>query len=143
MIKKVFIFITALAMFIIASSALEFLVPLVLGINGFSEEAMSNPEAMKSFMERQPAAYFIGLIFVHAIAAVIGGLVSGLGALPKWSTYLLAGGLMALGYLLAHTGSPTWYLVLDLTVYIPGVLLGYEWVSSTRKLVAKKAQGKH
>jgi len=141
MLKQIFIFITGLAMFIIATSALEFLVPLALGIDGIPADIMQEQEALKSFMERQPAAYYLGLILVHAIASVIGGMVIGLGELPKWAIYLLAGCFMALGYLLVRIGSPTWFLVLDLSVYIPGALLGYEWVNRTRKLVAEKAKG--
>jgi len=139
MLKQTFIFITAVAMFIIATSALEFLVPLILGINGLTSEVLQDLQALQSFMERQPASYYLGLILVHAISAVIGGMVIGLGGLQKWTVYLLAGCFMALAYLLLRIGSPTWYLIFDLSVYIPGVLLGHEWVVRTRALVAEKA----
>jgi len=142
MLRKILIFITALAIFIIAASALEFLVPLILGIDELKAELMRDPEAVKSFMERQPVAFYLGLVLVHAVSAIAGGMVAGLGDLPKWTIYLLAGGFMGLGYLFVRPGSPTWYLIFDLSVYIPGALLGYEWVSRTRQLVAEKAKGK-
>jgi hypothetical protein len=139
MLKQVFIFITAFAMFIIAMSALEALVPLLLGIDGLEAEAMQDPERIKNFMERQPAAYYVGLVLVHFIGALVGGLVLGFGGLPRWSAYLLVACCMAIGSAFMLPGHPTWYRILDLINYIPGVLLGYEWVSHARKLVAKKA----
>lgn len=141
MLKQIFIFITALAMFIITVSVFEFLVPFVLGIDGPSAEVMQNPELLRSFMERQPAASYIGVMVAHAIGAIIGGMVIGFGGLPKWSAYVLAVICMAggIGNLILLPGHPTWFWVLDLVVYIPSVLLGYEWVSRTRKLVAEKA----
>ncbi len=140
MLKQVFIFITAVAMFIIAMSALEFLVPVILGIDGLPSESMQDAERIRSFMERQPASFYLGMILVHFIAALIGGLVLGLGGLPKWTTYLLAACCMAIGSLLMLPGHPTWYRIFDLINYIPGLLLGYEWVTRTREFVAKKAE---
>ena len=140
MLKQVFIFITAFAMFIIAMSALEFLVPLLLGIDGLEAEAMQDPKRIQSFMERQPAAYYVGLVLVHFVGSLVGGLVLGLGGLPRWSAYLLVACCMAIGSVFMLPGHPTWYRVMDLINYMPGVLLGYEWVTHTKKLVAKKTE---
>ncbi|MFK8054805.1 MAG: hypothetical protein AB8F78_01690 [Saprospiraceae bacterium] len=141
MLKQIFIFITALAMFIITVSMFEFLVPFILGIDGASAEVMQDPVALKSFMERQPAASYIGIMVAHAVGALIGGAVLGFGGLPKWSAYLLAGICMAggIGNVLLLPGHPAWFWVFDLVVYIPSVLLGHEWVSQARKFAAEKA----
>lgn len=138
MVKQVFVFISAVAMFIITMSALEFLVPLALGIDGLPSESMNDPKRIRTYLEVQPVAYYVGMLLVHFIGAVIGGLIIGFGSLPKWSAYLLAACCMGIGSLLMLPGNPVWYKYLDLVNYIPGALLGYEWVVHSRKLVEKK-----
>ena len=138
MLKQAFIFITSLAMFIITVDVFELLVPMVLGIDAASPEVMRDPSLIKSFIERQPVSYSIGILLSHAVGALIGGSVLGFGGLPKWSAFVIAGLLCLIGNELLLPGHPAWFWILDLIVTVPSVLLGYEWVSQSRKMVAAK-----
>ena len=141
MLKRLGIFVFALAMFVIVVQVVEFLVPLALGIQGPDAEAMSDREALAAFMARQPTAAYLGVAFAHACGALVGGMVLGFGQLTR--TYLsvfaalaIAGGV-ANYYLLP--GQPTWFLIVDVLVYYPAALLGYTWVARSRAYVAERA----
>lgn len=125
-------------MFIIAVDVFELLVPMVLGIDSVSEEVRNDPALIKSFIERQPVAYSIGILLSHAVGALIGGAVLGFGGLPKWSAFVIACLLCIIGNLMLLPGHPAWFWVVDFIAIVPSVLLGYEWVSQSRKMVAEK-----
>ena len=139
-----FIFITALALFIITVSFGEFLSNQVLGIPDAVEGTYQNSEQFAQYIKSLPPSAFLGLAIAHFIAAVVGGLVLGLGRLPAWTVWVLGGLATLAGFfnLWMLPGHPVWFWVLDLATYIPGVLLGYRWVENTRKLVAEKAVAK-
>lgn len=138
---RILTFVAALALFVIAVSVFEYLGPLVLGIDGPDPARLQDAAYLEDFMSRQPAAAFVMIALAHFAAAVVGGLVLGLGRLPRWSAWLLGGLCTAAGVanLLLVPGQPAWFWVLDVLVYVPGVLVGYRWVERTRTLVAERA----
>jgi len=137
---RVLIFIAAVALFLITVSFVEYLGPLILGIDGPDPARMQEAGYLQDFMSRQPAAAFIMVAIAHFVASVVGGMVVGLGRLGMSAMWLLGiiCTLAGLANLLLVPGHPIWFWILDLPLYLGGVWLGYRWVSRTRQVVAER-----
>jgi hypothetical protein len=88
---------------------------------------MSNPEAMKTYMDSLPLAGFLLVLVAHAGGALVGGFVASLivgrsvvvlGAIV--GGFFLVGGVINL-YSIPR---PIWFAIVDVVLYVPCGLLG-------------------
>lgn len=125
MFKKVIAFVVALLAGGLAvgvvESASALLYPPPEGLD------FSDAEAMKEFVRSLPAGAFAIVLAAHLVGAIVAGVVCTLITKQQWTPGLLGlGGLFFVaGIMNAITiPQPIWFVVLDLLVYFPGVLLG-------------------
>src|SRR6185503_18566227 len=94
-------------------------------------EMMSDPAAMRAFVESMPASAYVILALGYALGSLVGGFVAGKvsrGSGPGFLPAMAVGGFLTLmgviNFFVSMPGSPLWAIVLCLVTYLPFAALG-------------------
>lgn len=89
--------------------------------------SMSDPEAMKTYIQSLPAAAFLIILVAHAGGALVGGFVAAL--IARRSALVvgaIVGGVFLLGGVMNAMSipAPVWFVIVDLISYVPSGVIG-------------------
>jgi len=94
-------------------------------------EMMSDPAAMRAFVESMPASAYVILALGYALGSLVGGFVagkvsrgSGPGFLPAMAVGVFLTLMGVINFFVSMPGSPLWAIVLCLVTYLPFAALG-------------------
>jgi len=94
-------------------------------------EIMSDPAAMRAFVESMPASAYVILALGYALGSLVGGFVagkvsrgSGPGFLPAMAVGVFLTLMGVINFFVSMPGSPLWAIVLCLVTYLPFAALG-------------------